>query len=195
MRTVLGEDSMYFAGKHSMYFAGKQVAFLVSASGVSEVELVEPRNSLREVGAGTVILALEHGYVETSDDDIPGVVVEVDARVSDADVEDFDGLIVPGGPDNCASLAASASAIEFVGKFVASGKPVAGICHAAWVFVASGIAPGRQMTSWPGISDDVLRAGAHWIDRRVVVDDNLVTSRMPQDIPALLTQFAALLDR
>jgi protease I len=183
---------MYFG---STYFAGKRVAFLVSSTGVSEVELIEPRDALRNVGAETVILALEAGNVATSHDDIPGVVLEADADVSDAHIEDFDGLIVPGGSHNCAAVAASPSATEFVDQFVASGKPVAGICHAAWVFVAAGIVPGRQLTSWPGIGDDVLHAGGRWVDRRVVVDGNLVTSRMPEDIPALLTQFAALLDR
>jgi deglycase len=163
---------------------GKKVAIL-AADGVEKVELEQPRAALSDEGAEVQLLSLKTGEIQARNHDLePAGTFDVDHAVSDASVEDFDALVLPGGTVNPDKLRLDESAVSFVRDFVNSGKPVAAICHGPWTLVEAGVVAGRKLTSYPSIRTDLRNAGAKVVDEEVVVDGNLVTSRSPRDLSA-----------
>ncbi len=173
---------------------GKKIAIL-AADGVEKVEFEQPRAALERAGAQVQLLSLKSGEIQARNHDLePAGTFPVDRVVSDASVEEFDGLVLPGGTVNPDKLRLDSSAVAFVEGFVSSGKPVGAICHGPWTLVEAGVAAGRTLTSYPSIRTDLRNAGAHVVDEEVVVDGNLISSRSPSDLPAfcstIVKQFA-----
>lgn len=173
---------------------GRRIAVL-AADGFEKVELTVPLRALRAAGAKVDVVSLRRGRIRGLNLNLPATRVRVDRTVEQAGAGDYDGLLVPGGFINPDLLRQSASARGLVREFVQSGKPVVTLCHGPWVLASAGVLEGRTLTSWAGIRDDVVNAGATWLDQEVVRDGNLTTSRGPQDmaafIPAMLDTFAA----
>jgi protease I len=163
--------------------AGKKVAIL-AADGFEEVELTKPRKALEDAGAKTSVVSLKSGKIQGMNHADKGATVDVDLTLADAKPQEFDALLIPGGLMNPDTLRSNDEALEFVRHFFRQGKPVAAICHAPWVLIDAEVVSGRTITSWPAIRTDVRNAGATWVDQDVVVDNGLVTSRKPDDIPA-----------
>lgn len=170
---------------------GKQVAFLVAAEGIEQVELTEPWQAVEKAGGTPRLVSPESGTVQAFHHLDRGDTFEVDLTVADADPAAFDALVLPGGVANPDALRMDQDAVAFVRAFVGSGKPVAAICHAAWSLVEAGVLDGRTVTSWPSLQTDVRNAGGTWVDQEVVIDGNLITSRKPDDLDAFN---AALVD-
>lgn len=173
---------------------GKTIAIL-AADGVEKVELEQPRAALQDAGARVQLLSLKDGEIQARNHDLePAGTFAVDRKVSEASVDEYDGLVLPGGTVNPDKLRMDSSAVSFVRDFVGSGKPVAAICHGPWTLVEAGVAVGRTLTSYPSIRTDLRNAGARVVDEEVAVDGNLITSRSPSDLPAfcatILKQFA-----
>jgi protease I len=162
---------------------GKKVAILAT-DGVERVELMEPRKALDAAGARTVIVSPKSGSIKGWEHDHWGDSIAVDQSLDDARVDQFDALMLPGGVMNPDHLRQNERAVQFVRSFFDAGKPVAAICHAPWMLVEADVVKGRTITSWPSLRTDILNAGAEWVDREVVTDVGLVTSRKPDDIPA-----------
>ncbi|BBZ30109.1 glutamine amidotransferase [Mycolicibacterium madagascariense] len=163
---------------------GKRVAILAT-NGVERRELEEPRAAVTEAGAQTELLSLESGSIDARNHDLePAGEFAVDRVVADARVDEFDGLLIPGGTVNADKLRLDSAAVAFVREFVESGKPVAVICHAPWTLIEAGVASGRTLTSYPSLRTDLANAGATAVDEEVVVDGNIVSSRSPDDLPA-----------
>jgi len=173
---------------------GKKVAILV-ADGFEQIELVEPKKALEEAGAETRIVSPANGTVQGWKHFDPADRFPVDIALDAARAEEFDALLLPGGVANPDELRTIARAVRFVREFFDADKPVAAICHGPWTLIDAGVMRGRTVTSWPSLKADLTNAGAKWVDREVVVDERLVTSRKPADIPAfnrrMLEQFAA----
>ena len=163
--------------------SGKKVAIL-AADGFEQMELTKPRAALDEAGATTTVVSIKPGKIQGMNHADKGDTVAVDRTLDEAKPEDFDALLIPGGLVNPDTLRSSEVALQFVRHFFREGKPVAAICHAPWVLIDAGVIRGRTVTSWPAIKTDVRNAGATWVDQEVVVDNGLVTSRKPDDIPA-----------
>jgi protease I len=163
--------------------AGKKVAILV-AHGFEEVELTEPRKALEEAGARTFVVSPEKNEVRGWAMTDWGKSIAVDVPLEKADASDFDALMLPGGVMNPDRLRMNEKAVEFVKEFFVEGKPVGAICHAPWTLIETGVVDGRMMTSYPSVKTDLRNAGAKWVDREVVVDNGLVTSRSPDDLKA-----------
>jgi protease I len=163
--------------------SGKKVAIL-AADGFEEVELTKPRKALDEAGAKTSVVSLKSGKIQGMNHADKGATVAVDLTLAEAKPQEFDALMIPGGLMNPDTLRSTDEALEFVRHFFRQGKPVAAICHAAWVLIDAEVVLGRTLTCWPAIKTDVRNAGATWVDQDVVVDNGLVTSRKPDDIPA-----------
>jgi protease I len=162
---------------------GKKVAILV-ADGFEQMEMTKPRAALQEAGAETKIVSPKPGKIQGMHHADKGETFDVDLALDAAKPERFDALLIPGGLMNPDALRSNEEALEFVRHFFREGKPVAAICHGPWVLIDAGVIRGRTVTSWPAIKTDVRNAGANWVDREVVVDNGLVTSRKPDDIPA-----------
>jgi protease I len=163
--------------------AGKRVA-IIAADMVERVELIEPRKALEEAGATTEVVSIHDGEIQGFDHFDPANKTKVDRTVEEISVDDYDALLIPGGVGNPDQLRGDENAVAFVRDFAASKKPIAAICHAPWVLVEAGVARGRRLTSWPTLQTDIRNAGGEWVDEEVVVDDGIVTSRKPDDIPA-----------
>jgi protease I len=163
---------------------GRKVAILVANEGIEQVELTEPRKALEDAGAQVHLLAPEAGEVQAFDHLDKADTFPVDRVVGDADADEYDALMLPGGVANPDNLRTHPEAVAFVRAFFAAGKPVAAICHAAWTLVEADVVRGRTVTSWPSVQTDLRNAGATWVDEEVVVDGHLVTSRRPDDLPA-----------
>ena len=172
---------------------GRTVAFLVATEGIEQVELTEPWQAVEEAGGRPVLLAPETGEVQAYHHLDRADTFPVDRAVADADPDEYDGLVLPGGVANGDQLRTYPEAVSFVRDFVSSGKPVAAICHAIWILVEADVVRDRRLTSWPSLQTDVRNAGGEWVDEEVVVDANLVTSRKPDDLPAFNREFANLL--
>lgn len=170
---------------------GKKVAILV-ADGFEEVELTKPRQALDDAGAKTVVVSPAKGKVKGWDHTKWGKELAVDMPLAEARADDFDALLLPGGVMNPDHLRMEPTAVRFVRSFVEAGKPVAAICHGPWMLAEANVVAGRQMTSYPSIRTDLKNAGARWVDKEVVADGNLVTSRKPDDIPAFNREMIAL---
>jgi protease I len=173
---------------------GRRIAVL-AADGFEKVELTVPLRALRAAGAKVDIVSLRRGRIRGLNLNLPATRVRVDKTVEKTDAGEYDGLLVPGGFINPDLLRQSEPARGLVREFVESGKPVATLCHGPWVLASAGVLQGRTLTSWAGVRDDVVNAGATWLDQEVVRDGNLTTSRGPQDmaafVPAMLDSFAA----
>lgn len=158
------------------------MAILV-ADGFEQSELLRPKEALDQAGATTRIISLKSGSVKGWDHDHFGQAMKVDATVDQASAETFDALLLPGGVMNPDTLRTSRPAVQFVHDFFAAGKPVAAICHGPQILIEADVVRGRTVTSYPSIKTDLVNAGANWQDAPVVVDQGLVTSRKPDDIP------------
>jgi protease I len=171
---------------------GRRIAAL-AADGFEKVELTIPMRALQLAGAKVDVISLRHGRIRGVNLHMPATRVGVDKTVTEANPADYDGLLLPGGFINPDLLRQSAEARQFVREFANSNKPIATLCHGPWVLASAGLLNGRTLTSWPGIRDDLVNAGATWLDRDVVKDGNLVTSRGPQDmtsfVPAIIDHF------
>ena len=162
---------------------GKRVAFLFT-EGVEQVELTDPLEAVKGAGADTDLISLEKGEVQMWNHFDKGDTITADRAVSDADASDYDALVLPGGVANPDQLRVDEDAVEFVRAFFEQDKPVGVICHGPWLLAEADVARGRKVTSWPSIKTDLRNAGANWVDEEVVVDNGLVTSRKPDDLPA-----------
>ena len=163
---------------------GKTIAFLVAAEGVEQVELTDPWKAVEDAGGKPELVSIESGQIQAFNHLDKADTFSVDKTVADADVGDYDGLVLPGGVANPDFLRADEDAVTFVRAFFDQAKPVAAICHGPWTLVEAGVVEGRTMTSFPSLKTDLRNAGAHWVDEEVVVDQGLVTSRKPDDLPA-----------
>ena len=162
---------------------GKKVAILVT-DGFEQVEMTKPRKALDDAGAETKIVSIRSGKIQGMNHADKGDKFDVDLTLDEARAEEFDALMIPGGLMNPDEMRANQDALDFTRHFFDEGKPVAAICHGPWVLIDAGVVRGRTITSWPNIKTDVRNAGAKWVDEEVVVDNGLVTSRKPDDIPA-----------
>ena len=165
------------------HLTGKRVAILAS-NGFEESELLEPMRALREHGAQVDVVSPEQGSIQGMRHFDKGRSVDVDRDLAGADAADYDALVIPGGLFNPDALRHDDNAIRFARAFFEAGKPVGAICHGPWVLVDAGVVEQRELTSVPNIHRDLENAGARWVDREVVVDQGLVTSRTPKDLPA-----------
>jgi protease I len=163
--------------------SGKKVAILVG-NGFEQVEMTKPREALRKAGANAEIVSPGKGTVRGWNHTEWGDEFDVDRRLDEAKAEDYDALMLPGGVMNPDHLRMNDRAMKFVKSFVDAGKPIAAICHAPWLLAEADAVRGRKVTSWPSLQTDLRNAGANWVDEEVVVDNGLVTSRNPDDIPA-----------
>lgn len=172
---------------------GMKVAVLV-ADGFEQAELTEPMKALRAAGAEALIVSPARDQVQGWRHFDAGDAFDVDVHLDDADADDFDALLLPGGVANPDQLRVLPQAVQLVREFFRAGKPVAAICHGPWLLAEAGVVDGRRITSWPSLRTDLVNAGARWVDAEVVVDDGLVTSRKPDDLPAfdrrMLEEFA-----
>ena len=158
---------------------------ILAADGVEQVELEQPRTAVQDAGARTELLSLDDGEIQAMKGDInPAGRFAVEQLVSEASVEDFDALVLPGGTCNPDKLRSDGDAVAFVRDFVRSGKPVGVICHGPWTLVEADVVRDRRITSWPSIRTDLRNAGADVVDEEVVVDGNLISSRNPDDLDA-----------
>ena len=162
---------------------GKKVAILV-AEGFEQTELTEPRKALESAGAKTEIDSPAQGEVQGWTHIDQADRFPVDVAIDSANADDYDALLLPGGVANPDQLRTNPKAVQFVKRFMESGKPVGVICHGPWTLIEAGVLKGRKITSWPSLKTDLLNAGASWVDEEVVVDKGLVSSRKPADIPA-----------
>jgi protease I len=162
---------------------GVKVAILVE-DGFEQVELTEPRKALDQAGAETRIVSPKGERVRAWNFTDWGDEFPVDVALDRAQPRDFDALLLPGGVMNPDSLRIQPKAVAFIKAFFDAGKPVASICHGPWTVIEAGAARGRRIASWPSLKTDLRNAGAEWVDQEVMVDNKLVTSRMPDDIPA-----------
>lgn len=163
---------------------GKKVAILAT-DGVEQVELTEPRKAVEGAGATTELLSLDTGTIQAMNNDMePADTFPVDKKVADVSPDDYDGLLMPGGTVNADRMRMDDKVVSFIQRYFSSGKPVGAICHAPWELVEADLVRGRTLTSFPSLQTDVRNAGGNWVDEEVVVDEGLVTSRNPNDLPA-----------
>jgi protease I len=162
---------------------GKRIAFLAT-DGVEQSELEQPWNEIQKAGATVELLSVHEGSIQAFRHLDKGDTFEVDGLVGEADVSDYDGLVLPGGVVNPDTLRANDKAVSFVRQFFEQAKPVAAICHGPWTLVEADVIRGRTVTSWPSLKTDITNAGGLWVDEEVHVDQGLVTSRKPDDLPA-----------
>lgn len=163
---------------------GKKIAILAT-NGFEQAELFEPKQALEKSGAQVDVVSPESGMIKGWDEKDWGKKIAVDVELKDADPEEYDGIVLPGGVINPDHLRMNPKAVKFLKSFVQDKKPIAAICHGSWTLIETGILrEGRKMTSWPSLKTDLTNAGAHWVDEEVVVDRGLITSRKPDDLPA-----------
>jgi len=163
---------------------GTRIAFLMANEGVEQLELTELRKAVERVGAKVDLIAPESGQIQALNHLHKANTFQADRIVSAVSVDDYDGLVMPGGVANPDRLRMDKDAVRFVREFIAAGKPVAAICHAPWLLVEADVVDGRKLTSYPSLQTDIRNAGGNWVDEEVVVDSGLVTSRRPDDLPA-----------
>jgi protease I len=159
------------------------VAFLAT-DGVEQIELTEPWKRVEDEGGTPELVSLESGEIQGFDHLDKGAKFEVDRTVEDAIEGDYDALVLPGGVANPDFLRMDENAVEFARSFFEAGKPVAVICHGPWTLVEADVVRNREITSWPSLRTDIRNAGGNWVDEEVVVDNGLVSSRRPDDLPA-----------
>jgi protease I len=163
--------------------SGKKIAFLAT-DGFEQAELFEPRKALDEAGATTVVIAPKGGEIKAWDMKDWGKTMKVDKILADANPNEYDALVLPGGVINPDHLRMDPAAVNFVKKFVETGRTTAAICHGPWTLLEAGVLRGRTVTSWPSLKTDLKNAGASWVDQECVRDGQFIFSRKPDDIPA-----------
>jgi protease I len=162
---------------------GKKIAF-VAAEGVEQVELTEPWKAVEQAGGTPELISVESGEVQAFNHLDKGDTFPVDKTAKDADASGYDGLVLPGGVANPDFLRMDEDVVRFVRDFFEQAKPVGVICHGPWTLIEADVVKGRTLTSWPSLQTDLRNAGANWVDEEVVVDEGLVSSRKPDDLPA-----------
>ena len=162
---------------------GKRVAFLATDM-VEQVELTEPWKAVKDAGGTPELVSLKEGEIQGFNHYDKADTFKVDRTVEEARAEDYDALVIPGGVGNPDTMRTHENAVQLVRDFFEQGKPVGVICHGPWMLVEAGVVRGRKVTSWPSLQTDIRNAGGDWVDQEVVVDDGLVTSRKPDDLPA-----------
>ncbi|HEY1984664.1 MAG TPA: type 1 glutamine amidotransferase domain-containing protein [Terracidiphilus sp.] len=162
---------------------GKKIAILAT-DGFEQVELTEPRKALDDAGAKTFVIAPKGGEIKGWKLKEWGDTVKVDKTLDDANPNDFDALVLPGGVINPDHLRMDPKAVNFIRQFAATGKTMAAICHGPWTLLEAGVLKGKTVTSWPSLKTDLKNAGANWVDQEVVTDGQFIFSRKPDDIPA-----------
>lgn len=161
------------------------VAVFLAQRGTEEVEFTEPKGAVEDAGASTDVVGAETGEVQTVNNDLdPGDTFEVEKTFSEVSPDDYDALVVPGGSVGADQLRADGDAVDFVREFIEAEKPAGVICHGPWMLVEADVVEGRTLTSFPSLQTDIRNAGGEWVNEEVVVDEGLVTSRKPDDIPA-----------
>jgi protease I len=163
---------------------GKRIAFLVAPEGAEQVELTEPWDAVSGEGASPELVSTDEGKVQAFNHLDKGDTFPVDRTVAGASADDYDALVLPGGVANPDFLRTDEQAVAFVRAFFEQGKPVGVICHGPWTLVEADVLKGRTITSWPSLKTDIGNAGGTWVDEEVVVDEGLVSSRNPDDLPA-----------
>ena len=162
---------------------GRTIAVLAT-DGVEQAELIEPVKMLKEAGARVSVVSDKAQQIQAFKHHDKGAKIPVDRSLDDANPEDFDALVLPGGVINPDALRLVPAAVDFVRHFVEAEKPIAAICHGPWTLIDAGGVRGKTMTSWPSLKTDLSNAGAEWVDQEVATDTLLVTSRKPDDLPA-----------
>jgi protease I len=163
---------------------GKRIAFLVATEGIEQVELTEPWKAVEEAGGTPELISTESGQVQAFNHLDKADTFKVDRTADEADPSDYDGLVLPGGVANPDNLRMHPEAVAFARGFFEQAKPVGVICHGPWTLIEADVVRGRRITSWPSLQTDLRNAGANWVDEEVVVDEGLVSSRNPDDLPA-----------
>lgn len=163
--------------------SGKKIA-IITENGFEQVELTSPKQALEAAGAKVDVVSPEKGKVKAWDNDHWGIEVPVDVELKNANANDYDGLLIPGGVMNPDKMRMNPDCVAFAQQFMDSGKPVAAICHGPWLLVEANRVKGKTMTSFPSIQTDLKNAGVNWVDKEVVVDNGLITSRSPKDLDA-----------
>ena len=162
---------------------GKRVAFLATDM-VEQVELTEPWKAVEQAGGTPELVSLQEGEIQGFNHYDKADTFKVDRTVEEASADDYDALVIPGGVGNPDTMRMDENAVELTRQFFEQGKPVGVICHGPWMLVEAGVVRGRKVTSWPSLRTDIRNAGGDWVDEEVVVDNGLVTSRKPDDLPA-----------
>ena len=162
---------------------GKKIAF-IATEGVEQAELTEPWKAVAEAGAQPELISIEDGEIQAWEHFDKGGSFKVDRTIEEARPDDYDGLVLPGGVANPDQLRTDENVVSFIREFATSGKPIGVICHGPWTLIEAGVVAGRTITSWPSLQTDLRNAGANWVDQEVVVDEGLVSSRKPDDLPA-----------
>ena len=172
-----------------------QRVLIMATDGFEQSELEEPMELLQDAGYEVLVASPEEGSIQGWDEDDWGDDVDVDLTLDEANAEDFDALLLPGGQINPDKLRMDQQAVQLVRDFVDAGKPVAAICHGPWMLVEADVVRGKRVTSWPSIRTDLKNAGANVVDEEAVVDGQFVTSRKPDDIPAFVKALQGLLEK
>jgi len=182
-----------------MTISGKRVAFLVSKDGIEQAELTEPWKAVEQAGGIPRLVSVEPGTVRGVHHHQPADSFPVDETAAQADPESFSALVLPGGVANGDSLRWQAPAQDFVRRFLATGRPVAPVCHGGWILTDVDAVRGRRMTSWPSLATDLRNAGAEWVDEQLVVDNNgpfnMISSRKPDDLPAFCKELVSQVEQ
>ena len=164
---------------------GKKIAILLAPAGSEQAEFVQPKQAVEDAGATVDVVGLQTGDAQTMNSDVnPGDTFTVEKTFSEVSADEYDGLIVPGGTVGADTLRADKEAVSFIHSFFEQAKPVGVICHGPWTLVEADVVKGRTLTSYPTLQTDIRNAGGNWVDEEVVVDQGLVTSRNPDDLPA-----------
>jgi len=173
---------------------GKRIAF-IAADGVEQVELTEPWKAVEEAGGKPELISVESGEIQGFNHLDKADTFKVDHAIDEVSPDDYDGLVLPGGVANPDFLRTNEKVVSFVHDVVDGGRPAAVICHGPWTLVEADVVKGRTLTSWPSLQTDIRNAGGSWVDEEVVVDENLVTSRKPDDLPAFKREMIELFER
>jgi len=171
----------------------KSRVLMIATDGFEQSELFEPRRKLIDAGASVTLASPKTDPIQGMEHDQKGDTITPDITLDQVKIEDYDGLVLPGGVANPDTLRMNETAVEIIRNFTLSGKPVAAICHGPWLLIEADVVDGRTVTSWPSVRTDLANAGATVVDQEVVVDGNLITSRKPDDIPAFVDAFSAAL--
>jgi protease I len=167
---------------------GKRIAFLVANEGIEQIELTEPWKAVEQAGGRPELVATEAGTAQAFNHLDKADVFDVDRTTADLSIDDYDGVVLPGGVANPDQLRTDEAAVRFIREWVEAGRPLAAICHGPWTLVEAGVVDGRTLTSWPSLQTDIRNAGGEWVDRELQVCTNgpgpLITSRKPDDLPA-----------
>ncbi len=169
----------------SQSLRGRKVAILLAPAGSEQVEFTEPKKAVQDAGADVEVIGVQAGEARAYNHDLePGETFTVDKTFDQVSADDYDALLVPGGTVGADKLRGDADAVRFIRGFFQAGKSAGVICHGPWTLVEAGVVHGRILTSWPTLATDIRNAGGTWVDQEVVIDQGLVTSRGPGDLPA-----------